>query len=68
MEPTSGVFVLSEKRKFGWFTYWKRTVKIVADDADTFMHAVQSVPGTVVLNADTDDLIKETPMPGEDVE
>jgi len=68
MEPASGVFVLLEKRKFGWFTYWKRVVKIVADDVNTFRRAVETVPGTVILDPDTDALIKEVPAMGEETE
>lgn len=68
MEPASGVFVLSEKRKFGWFTYWKRVTKIVADDVNTFRHAVETVPGTVILDPDNDSLIKENPLLGEETE
>lgn len=68
MEPASGVFVLLEKRKFGWFTYWKRVIKIVADDVNTFLYAVETVPGTVILDPDNDSLIKENPLPGEETE
>lgn len=71
MEPVSGVFVLKEKVKFGpfgWFTRYVTIYKIIADDINTFLHAVESVPGTVILDSDNDSLIKENPLPGEETE
>lgn len=62
---TPGVFELREKRKWGWFTYYKTIMKVAADSAQDVLDAMTSVPGTVVLNPETGELIKENPYAEE---